>query len=210
MNGLLIIGAGGHGKVVADIARQMGKWRDIAFLDDLFPGSHMVCEWKVLGKTTEVNRFREQYPEAIVAIGANSLRLEIQKEMSRAGFQFPVLIHPDASVSPLTSIGPGTVICPQAAVIIGCRVGVGVIVNTGASIGHDCLLEDGVHVAPGVRLAGGVSIGESSWIGIGATVKECVSIGHGVIVGAGSTIIRDIPNEVTVVGSPGRVIGVHC
>ena len=206
MGGLLIVGAGGHGKVVADIAHTLGRWDDIAFLDDNFPDSTQVCEWKVIGKTKEADRFREQYPEAIVAIGANPLRLEMIKDMFHAGFLFPVLIHPDASVSQFTSIGAGTVICSQAAVIIGSRIGLGVIVNTGASIGHDCALEDGVHVAPGVRLAGGVSVGECSWIGIGATVKECVSIGRGVIVGANSTIINKIPDGVTVVGSPGKII----
>jgi sugar O-acyltransferase (sialic acid O-acetyltransferase NeuD family) len=206
MGGLLIVGAGGHGKVVADVAYALGRWDDIAFLDDNFPGSTLVCKWRVIGNIREANRFREEYPEAVVAIGANPLRLEILKEMSHAGFLFPVLIHPDASVSQFTSIGAGTVICSQAAVIIGSRMGIGVIVNTGASIGHDCVLEDGVHVAPGVRLAGGVSVGECSWIGIGAIVKECVSIGSRVIVGASSTIISKLPDGVTVVGSPGKII----
>lgn len=209
MGGLLIVGAGGHGKVVADIAHQLGRWSEIAFVDDLYPDSTLVGEWKVIGKTTEATRFRAAYPEAIVAIGANTLRLNMQKRLFDAGFKFPILIHPDASVSRLAFIGAGTVICSQAAVIIDARIGLGVIVNTGASIGHDCALGDGVHVAPGVRLAGGVSIGECSWIGIGAIVKERVSIGCGVIVGAGSTIIRDIQDEVTVVGSPGKIISHH-
>jgi sugar O-acyltransferase (sialic acid O-acetyltransferase NeuD family) len=209
MGGLLIVGAGGHGKVVADIAQQLGQWEDIAFLDDIYPDSTLVGEWKIIGKVTVANQFRKEYPEAIVAIGANSLRLEVQRKLSHAGFQFPVLIHPDASVSRLTSIGAGSVICTQAAVIIGSRIGLGAIINTGASVGHDCALEDGVHIAPGVRLAGGVTVGECSWIGIGAAVKECVSIGRGVVVGAGSTIIRNIPDGVTVVGSPGKIIRVH-
>jgi sugar O-acyltransferase (sialic acid O-acetyltransferase NeuD family) len=203
---LLIVGAGGHGRVVADIAFQSGRWESIAFLDDRFPDARQVFQWMVLGKIYEANQFRENYPEAIIAIGANSLRLGIQKKMSQLGFQFPVLIHPDASVSQFTSLGAGTVICPQAAVIIGSKVGLGVIINTGASIGHDCSLEDGVHVAPGVRLAGRVSIGECSWIGIGATVKECLSIGSGATVGAGSTILSDVPDGATAVGSPGKII----
>jgi sugar O-acyltransferase (sialic acid O-acetyltransferase NeuD family) len=209
MGGILIVGAGGHGKVVADIAYSSGRWGDIAFLDDHYPEFTQVGEWKVIGKATETNRFREEYPEAIVAIGANSVRLEMQNKMSHAGFQFPVLIHPHASVSEFVSIGDGSVICAQAAIIIGSRIGLGTIVNTGASVGHDCALKDGVHVAPGVRLAGGVSVGECSWIGIGAVVKEYVTIGRWVMVGAGSTIIRDIPDGVTVVGSPGKIICVH-
>jgi sugar O-acyltransferase (sialic acid O-acetyltransferase NeuD family) len=120
-----------------------------------------------------------------------------------------VLVHPDASISRYASIGAGTVICAQAAVIIDSRIGLATIINTGASVGHDCVLEDGVHVAPGARLAGAVSVGACSWIGIGATVKERVRIGRAVTVGAGSTIIRDVPDHVTVVGSPGRIIRVH-
>jgi sugar O-acyltransferase (sialic acid O-acetyltransferase NeuD family) len=209
MGGLLIVGAGGHGKVVAEIAHNMGSWGDIAFLDDHYPESSMVGNWRILGKSKGANPFREEYPEAVAAIGTNSIRLEVLKRMAQGGFRFPVLMHPDASVSRFASIGAGTVICTQAAVVIDSRIGLGVIVNTGASIGHDCTLEDGVHVAPGVRLAGGVSVGECSWIGIGAIVKEFVRIGRGVIVGAGSTIIRDIPDGVTVVGSPGRIIRVH-
>lgn len=209
MSGLLIVGAGGHGKVVADIAYQLERWGNIAFLDDNYPETPQIGEWKVLGKTGEANRFREDYPEAIVAIGANSLRLEMQKRMADNGFLFPVLIHPHASVSGFASIGAGTLICAQAAVIIGARIGLAAIVNTGASVGHDCSLEDGVHVAPGVRLAGGVSVGECSWIGIGAAVKEYVSIGSGVMVGAGATVIRNIRDGVTVVGSPGKIIRVH-
>lgn len=209
MSGLLIVGAGGHGKVVADIAYELRRWGDIAFLDDNYPESTGVGEWKVLEIPSRANRFLEDYPEAIVAIGANFLRLEMQKRMTEIGFQFPVLIHPDASVSRFASIGAGTIICTQAAVIIGARIGLGGIINTGASVGHDCSLEDGVHVAPGVRLAGGVSVGECSWIGIGAAVKEYVSIGCGVMVGAGTTVIRDISDGVTVIGSPGKTIRGH-
>lgn len=206
MNGLLVVGAGGHGKVVADIARELGRWDRIAFLDDKFPEATSVSGWQIIGKIDEASRFLPDFHEAIVAIGANSLRIDMQKHLSEVGFQFPVLVHPDASVSRSVVIGEGTVICAQAAVIIDACIGRSSIVNTGASVGHDCLLGDGVHVAPGVRLAGGVSIGECCWIGIGAVVKECVSIGPGTIVGAGSTVIMDLPNHVLAVGSPARAL----
>lgn len=206
MCGLLVVGAGGHGKVVADIARESGRWEKIAFLDDKFPFLTKVGDWDVIGVISDTSQFLGEYPEAVVAIGANRLRLEVMKRMLDEGFQFPVMVHPDASVSRSTSIAAGTVICAQAAVIIGSRIGMGSIVNTAASVGHDCQVESGVHVAPGVRLAGGVSIGECSWVGIGAVVKEGLSIGSGVVVGAGTTLIKDVPDNVTVVGSPGRVI----
>jgi sugar O-acyltransferase (sialic acid O-acetyltransferase NeuD family) len=206
MCGLLVVGAGGHGKVVADIARESGRWDRIAFLDDKYPFLAKVGDWDVIGVISDTGRFLKEFPEAVVAIGANRLRLDVMTRMMKEGFQFPVLVHPDASVSRSTSIGAGSVICAQAAVIIGSSIGICSIVNTGASVGHDCQVGSGVHIAPGVRLAGGVSIGECSWVGIGAVVKEGLSIGNGVVVGAGTTLIKDVPDDVTVVGSPGRII----
>jgi sugar O-acyltransferase (sialic acid O-acetyltransferase NeuD family) len=209
MAGLLIIGAGGQGKVVAHIASALGLWDKIAFLDDKFQELTMVHEWRVVGKLSDAQDFLDEYKEAIVAVGDNRSRLGLMEKLMDYGFTFPVLVHPDASVSRHTTIGEGSVICAQAAVIIDARLGRGSIVNTGASVGHDCGLGDCVHVAPGVRLAGGVTVGDCSWIGIGAVVKEQVAIGRNVIVGAGTIVIRDVPDNVTVVGAPGRIIKQH-
>ncbi len=206
MPGLLIIGAGGQGKVVANIASLLGHWDRIAFLDDKFPTLKAVHEWPVIGKISAAEGFLGEFEEAIIAFGDNTFRLELLKRLMGHGFKLPVLVHPDASVSRYTTLGPGSVVCAQAALIIDSRIGMGSIINTGASVGHDCVLGDGVHVAPGVRLAGGVTVGDCSWIGIGAVVKEQVTIGRNAVVGAGTVVIRDIPEYVTVVGTPARII----
>jgi sugar O-acyltransferase (sialic acid O-acetyltransferase NeuD family) len=206
MSALLIVGAGGHGKIVADIARNLGRWGKIAFLDDKYPGSTKVSEWEIIGKISDANKHLEEFRDAVVAIGANSTRLELLKKMLGEGFHFPVLIHPDASVSRDTALGIGTVVCVQSAIDIDTEVGMGVIINAGATIAHDCRLGDGVHVSPGGRVSGGVKVGECTWIGSGAIVREMVSIGTRVVVGAGSVVIRDVPDQVTVVGVPSRVI----
>jgi len=206
MVGLLIVGAGGHGKVVADLVQASGHWSHLSFLDDTYPKPDQVGPWQVVGRTGDSCFFLERHPAAIIAIGNNQLRMEMQKRLEEEGFRFPTLVHPHASVSSFCDIGAGSVVCTQAAVVIGAQIGVGSIINTGASVGHDCRLADGVHVAPGARLAGGVSVGEGSWIGIGATIREGVAIGRRVVVGAGSTILQDVPDGVTIVGSPGRII----
>lgn len=206
MSALLIVGAGGHGKIVADLARALGRWEKIAFLDDKFPESSTVSEWEIIGKISDAKSFLHDFPEAVVAIGANSLRLKVMKKMLNEGFRCPVLIHPDASVSRSAKLGVGTVACVQSAIDIDSTIGMGVIINAGATIAHDCILGDGVHVSPGGRVSGGVTVGECTWLGSGAIVKELVSIGRKVIVGAGSVVIRDVPDQVTVVGVPSRII----
>ncbi|MBP1625718.1 MAG: dapH [Holophagaceae bacterium] len=206
MGNLLIIGAGGHGKVVADIARDSGRWEEIAFLDDNYPDSIILGLWKVRGKTEESKRFLKQFPEALVAIGANAVRLATIRRLTAEGFQVPTLIHPDASVSRLSVIGAGSVICAQSAIKIDTTIGMGAIINAGATIAHDCTLADGVHISPGGRISGDVQIGECTWLGSGAIIKEQVTIGHHVIIGAGSVVIRDVPDGVKVVGIPGRII----
>ena len=206
MSALLIVGAGGHGKIVADIARNMERWGKIAFLDDKYPGSVSVSGWEIIGKISDAGKYLKDFPDTVVAIGANSLRLKLLKQMLNDGFRLPVLIHPDASVSRSATLGPGTVVCVQSAIDIDTNVGMGAIINAGATIAHDCLLGDGVHVSPGGRVSGGVKVGECTWIGSGAIIREMVSIGRRVIVGAGSVVIRDVPDQVTVVGVPSRII----
>lgn len=206
MSGLLVVGAGGHGKVVADIARDCGRWTEIAFLDDKFPESKTVSEWSVVGRLTDAHKFKDRFPEAIVALGNNKLRLEVLNKLLEDGFGSPVLVHPDASLSRSCRLGAGTVVCAQAAIKIDTDIGLGVIVNAGATIGHDCVLGDGVHVSPGGRVSGGVNVGKCSWLGSGAIVKELVFIGKRVIVGAGTVVINNVPDQVTVVGVPGRII----
>lgn len=204
MSGLLIAGAGGHGRVLADAADLVGGWSRIAFLDDQKPAGSRVDDWLVLGGLESALSWREDYPNIVVAIGNNRVRLEWLSRYEAMGMRIPAVMHPSAQVSPRASVAAGSVVFAGAMINIGARIGRGGIVNTGAVIEHDCHLGAAVHVSPGASLAGEVSVGERSWIGVGASVRQQLSIGNDVIVGAGSAVVADIPDGLTVGGVPAR------
>lgn len=206
MTALLIIGAGGHGKVVADSALEQGDRERIAFLDDLHPELTEVLGWPVLGKVADAARFLDDYPDAVVAVGNNQRRMELIDMLRESGFGLPVICHPSAVISRSATIGPGCVLFATTVVNTGARLGKGCIVNTGASIDHDCLLADAVHVSPGARLGGAVEVGRASWIGIGASIRELTVIGERVMVGAGAAVVGDVPDGVTVTGVPAGIV----
>ena len=181
MSVLLILGAGGHGKVVGEAAAAMGRWERLVFLDDRFPVCSRVLGWDVLGRLDDADAWGAGSvgldgfgapPEAVVAIGGNETRTRLLRALAARGFALPSVIHPRACVSPSAEIGAGTVILAQATVNAQARLGLGCIVNTGAAIDHDCRLGDGVHVSPGAHIAGEVRIDRHAWIGIGANVIE--------------------------------------
>lgn len=206
MSGLLIIGAGGHGKVVADTAFEDGRWDKIAFLDDRYEQIDRVMNCPVLGSLLQAQEYLQDYPDMVVALGNNTLRVELLKRYMELGFKLPVLVHPTAFISRAARLNPGTVAFPRVAVNAEAKIGFGSIINTGAIIDHDCLLGEGVHICPGVNLAGEVKVGDYSWIGIGTSVIQQVSIGENVVIGAGSVIVKDIESNVKVLGVPGRVV----
>jgi sugar O-acyltransferase (sialic acid O-acetyltransferase NeuD family) len=202
---LAILGASGHGKVIADIALLLG-YTDVAFFDDAWPSKSSVGRWSVIGTTETLLGSITDFDAVIVGIGDNRTRLEEQALLAASGAPLVSLVHPAAVVSDFAQIGIGSVICAGAIVNVDAALGAAVIVNTGATVDHDCRLADGVHIAPGAHLSGDVHIGESSWIGVGACVKQGIHIGADVIVGAGAVVVSDIPDGVTVVGNPARLI----
>ncbi|MBM5796674.1 MAG: pilin glycosylation protein [Cyanobacteria bacterium K_Offshore_0m_m2_072] len=201
--GLLILGGGGHGRVVAEIAADLGIG-DLVWLDDDPAAASAVIG--PLARCAEPE-LRQRYGRALVAIGRAPLRLQWLDRLQQLGFACPPLVHPRAWVSPTAQLGAGTVVMPQAAVMAGARLGQGCIVNTGASVDHDCDLADGVHVCPGAHLAGAVVVGRGSWIGIGASVIQGRRIGAAVTVGAGAAVVHDLADGVTAAGVPARVLG---
>jgi sugar O-acyltransferase (sialic acid O-acetyltransferase NeuD family) len=206
MSGLLIVGAGGHGKVVADAARLMKRWDRLAFLDDRYPSISSVFGCPVLGTIPQAPEFIEDYPDLAVAIGDNETRINLISMLNKAGFVLPSIIHPSAVVSESVRLGAGSVVFAQAAVNVDATIGMGAIINTGATVDHDCVLGKGVHLSPGVHLAGGVNIGDFSWIGIGATVIQGITVGERVTVGAGAVVHQDVDNNVRVAGVPAKVL----
>lgn len=200
MNRLIIIGASGHGKVVADIAVLNG-YKDIVFLDD-DENIKECAGWPVIGKNTEAPD-----GEVFVAVGNAEMR---EKLMERYEERVqPVLVHPSAVIAQATVIGRGSVVMAGAVINPGTVIGRGVIVNTTSSIDHDCVLGDFVHVAVGAHLCGTVTIGSFTWIGAGATVSNNVNICGGCTIGAGAVVIKNIEEEGTYIGVPVKKMSKH-
>lgn len=192
---LIIIGASGHGKVIADIAVKNG-YEDIVFLDD-DENVKECAGFPVIGKTSKA---KELDGEKVVAIGNAKVRERIQEEISG----IVTLIHPDAAISRRVEIGEGSVIMAGAVINTDVIIGKGCIINTGASVDHDCILGDFVHVSVGSHLSGTVNIGKRTWIGAGATVSNNVNICGDCMIGAGAVVIKDIDKPGTYIGVPAR------
>lgn len=201
MKQLVIIGASGHGKVVADIAKK-NEYDSIVFLDD--NETEKNCGgYAVVGRC---GAFADYDCDIFVAIGNPAVREKFLTELERCGKNIPTLIHPGAIVAENTDIGVGTVIAAGAVINPCAVIGKGCIINTCASVDHDCVLADYVHVSVGAHVAGTVSIGERTWIGVGATVSNNVSICEDTMIGAGAVVVKDICEKGTYIGVPARMI----
>ncbi|MBA3698979.1 MAG: acetyltransferase [Planctomycetes bacterium] len=201
---LVILGVGGHGRVVAETARVAGL--DLLGFIDEDRALHTATPLglPVLGSTTAVEHRQIDCDGVLLGVGRNSVRIALLRRFLVTGHALPALIHPRAWVSPNSFLGPGTVVMANATVQTGCRLGAAVIINTNASIDHDGVLADGVHISPGAHLAGNVAVGEGTHIGIGATVIEGIRIGAGCLVAAGAVVIRDVLDGQRVAGVPAR------
>lgn len=205
MKKLAILGASGHGKVVADTAQCCG-WDQVDFYDDAWPAFTRNGNWLVVGDFSALSTRLRNYQGVIVAIGNNSVRHSKLTALASAAAPVVTLIHPMAIVSQYACVGFGSVIFAGAVVNADAKVGIGAILNTGCSVDHDCVLGESVHISPGARLAGGVRVGDRSWVGIGASVRQLVRIGSNVVVGAGAAVVSEVPDDVVVVGVPAKVM----
>lgn len=198
MVSIAIIGAGGHGKVVAEIASLSG-YSSIAFVDDNASTIKTVGSWPVHADLSDVQ------PDTIFcAIGDNINRMHMMQRFDVNSYT--ILFHPSSVVSSLANIEGGSVVVAGAIVNPFATIKIGAIINTACTIDHDCVIGEYCHISPGAHLAGNVEVGSCSWIGCGAVVKEGISIGANVTVGAGAVVIRDVPDNQTVVGNPARRI----
>ncbi len=212
---LIIIGASGHGKVVADVARQMmengeKKYMSIKFLDD--DRKKTTCGVYPVEGTTEAIE-EHLGADFFLAIGDASIRRRLAKRLEEFHANVPVLVHPKAIVGENVSIGKGTVVVGGAVINAGASIGKHCIINTGATVDHDCKISDYVHVAPGAHLCGGVCVGQATWIGAGATVVQEVHIGGDCMLGAGSVVINNLDKTGTYMGIPAKqwdVKGMEC
>lgn len=197
MKKLVVIGAGGHGKVVADIAKAC-EYEEIIFLDD----SDTTC---AIGKVCDYGHYMEEYG-FIVAIGNSKVREKLQNKLLENGCQIVTLIHPNAIVGSNVSIGIGTVVMAGTVINTGTKIGNGVIVNTSSSVDHDNVVRDYCHISVGAHLAGTVSIGKHTWIGAGAIVSNNISICEECMIGAGAVVVKNIEDRGTYIGVPARKI----
>ncbi len=193
---LIIIGASGHGKVIADIAVKNG-YEDIVFLDD--DASIKTCVgFPVIGKTIEAKNITG---EKIVAIGNAKVREHIQIELDNVA----TLIHPNAVLSRRVTVKPGSVIMAGAVINSDAVIGKGCIINTGATVDHDCIIRDFGHISVGAHVAGTCEIGERTWIGAGVTVSNNVNICGDCMIGAGAVVIKDINEPGIYFGVPAQI-----
>lgn len=203
---LAVLGASGHGKVVADAAELAG-WNQVVFFDDAWPELKRNGPWEVVGDACRLLANTGAFDGVVVAIGNNKTRQTKQCQLEQADASLVSVIHPSAVVSPNAEVGVGTVIFANAVINSCAQVDEGCIINTGAVIEHDCLVGGFAHVSPNAVLAGGAKVGSLAWIGACASLRQLIQVGRGAIVGMGAVVTRDVPPGVMVVGNPAKALG---
>ncbi len=199
---LLIIGAGGHGTVLADIARLNG-YTQIQFLDDA--DVRRTDGYPVVGRAADFVQYLAS-TDFVVAVGNNDIRAAISQTLTENGAKLATLVHPQAVIGENVTVGEGTVIMAGAVVNPGARIGKGVILNTCCSVDHDCVIRDYAHISVGAHLCGTVSVGRGTFVGAGATVINQVTICAEATVGAGAVVVKNIEVVGTYIGVPARKI----
>lgn len=210
MKKVLLICGGGHAKCVIDAMRLGRKYSPAGVLDILERIGQSVLGVKILGADKELGAFRKRgFSLAFVALGSAGdpyRRIALAGVAAKAGYKFPNIVHPSATVSSHATLGNGIYIGPGAIVNAGAVIGDCCIINSGAVIEHDCRLGEYVHVSPGAVLSGGVEVGDRSHIGSGACTSHYLKIGADTVVGAGSVVVKNLPARAVCVGNPAKKI----
>lgn len=205
---LVIVGAGGLGREVAwlvnDINKENLTWDLVGFIDDGKTG-HTVEGYPIIGKLDDIFKL-DPLPAVVIAIADAKIRAKIYGVLSQKGIEFATLIHPSVVMSEYVSIGKGSVICAGTIITTNVKLGNACILNLGCFIGHDTVLDDFVSLMPGANIAGEVTVGKGTYFGLNSAVINRIKIGSWSTIGAGATVITNIPDKVTAVGVPARVI----
>jgi sugar O-acyltransferase (sialic acid O-acetyltransferase NeuD family) len=209
MNRLLICGAGGHAKAVADVVLRQGEYEIAGFLDENHPerAGTSYCGAPIIVSADAARVLLDEgVSHAHIAVGESRARLRLAERAREWGFALARVIHPTSSIGRDASIGAGSFV--GAGTILGAeaRLGENVILNDASGLGHDAVLEDGVSVGPRVWIAGAARIGRGAWVAMGAAVREGVCVGRGAVIGAGALVLRDVPERVVVFGLPGKAV----
>ena len=207
---IILVGGGGHAKVVVSILRKLSRFSILGYTDVKNNGALQGVPY--LGSDAELTKFADDHKKlnAVLAVGQVGLgraRCSLWEKLQILAMIFPPIISPNAIVNKDVSIGDVTVVMDGAVINSCARVGRGAIVNTNSTVEHDVVLEDWVHVAPGATICGGVRVGRFSMIGAGATIIEGRQIAADCIVGAGATVIHDLTEPGVYAGCPARRIG---
>jgi sugar O-acyltransferase (sialic acid O-acetyltransferase NeuD family) len=212
MTPLVIVGAGGHGRETLDIVEAINARNPtfdfLGFVDERVTDAPLVSAraTRIIGGLDALRDLDARY---VIGIGRADGRRRIDQQLTQWGREPSVLIHPDATVGAIVTLGPGVVIAAGARITTNVFLGRHAHVNVNASVSHDCRLADYVTVSPGVTVSGGVSIGEGTLMGAGSTVIEGITIGAWATVGAGAVVVRDVDDRVTAVGVPARPRRTH-
>jgi sugar O-acyltransferase (sialic acid O-acetyltransferase NeuD family) len=202
-----IFGAGRHGKVINDLILHIPGYKVIAFIDDdVNKQSSSFCGYKVVGIQTFLKEQKTGNSGMVISISDNLQRKRVYETCRKYNIKLPNIIHPSAVLSENVKFEDGIQILPLAVVNVDAYIGSNSIIHTGAVIDHDCRVERNVSIWPGAKLTGGVRIGENSYVGTNATIIPDVVVGKNVIIGAGSVVIRNIPDDVVVVGVPAKIV----
>ncbi|HSB98288.1 MAG TPA: acetyltransferase [Burkholderiaceae bacterium] len=207
MTALAIWGTSGHARMVTAVAQLAKCWQIIGYIDDVFPQRHgsQFCGAPVLGgREVLSDLIRRGVRQLFIGFGANEPRRRLADELATMGFQFPTLVHPNASVASDAQLGAGVFVGPGAIVNAAASVGEQSIVNSGAIVEHDVRVGRSVHVAPAAVLAGWVQVDECAWIGAGALVRDRLTVGARALVGMGAVVTRPVAADTVVIGCPAR------
>lgn len=210
MKKVIVIGSGGHAKVIIDIILQRNKILDdnlniIGILDDKYNEDEKIeiFETPVIGKIDKMLELHENV-YYVIAIGNNNVRRKIAEKYSDK--KFIKLIHPKATIGEKVNIEDGTVVMAGSIINSYTKIGKHCILNTGSIIEHDNIIENYVHISPNATLCGGVTVGEETWVGAGTTIIQEKKIGKKVMIGAGAVVIRDVKDKSKILGIPGKVL----
>jgi sugar O-acyltransferase (sialic acid O-acetyltransferase NeuD family) len=208
MNKIVVIGGGGHAKVLISILKKC-SYEVVGYTDDYDRGSILGVSY--LGRDSVLKEIGKESKvfHAVVGIGkvdCSDTRLRIQEDIKRWEFTFPVITSPRASVNEDVVLGEGTVVFDGAVINSGARIGKACIINSNSTVEHDCRIDDDVHIGPGAAVSGGVTIGDNCMIGVGACIIHSVSVSSGALIGAGSTVVKNIEVPGIYAGTPAKKI----
>lgn len=191
---LIIVGSGGHGQAVADLALSLGEFEKVSFVDDSFPDNKKALNLPIIGKVNSLFNSSFEFDACIVAIGNNALRSKLVNKISNQCLPLITLIHPNSWISDYAKVDLGVVVMVGAIVGTNVKLGLGTLVNANATIDHDCILDDFAHIGVGVSLAGGTKVGKAAWLQAGCCAGYNVEIGDKESIPPGTVVVPKLMN----------------